>query len=338
MTISELIAAREPDWKALEELIDSYSSVFRRKTPEDVAKLTSLYRAASSDLALAESYQLPEATVGYLNNLVGRAHNCLYRKRQFFWSDFWRVVLFDTPRWIVSEPTFWAAFALFWIPFLVCEYKCKAEPEFAEQVVGEGQLDMIRSMYSEELDQDPIDRLDMVAFYVYHNGSIGLKSFCMSVLGLVPGVFILVFNAVSLGVVFGYMQSGAVAPNVTANFLEFTTAHGPFELTAIVLSAAGGMRIGFGLIMTRGYARLDSIRRAAIQAFPTLAVALALFCFAATIEALFSPGRHDWLCQLFNVESLTLKKTLKYCSIVLLVLYFGGLGGLGYIKNRFFQR
>ncbi|MBQ9813536.1 MAG: stage II sporulation protein M [Thermoguttaceae bacterium] len=338
MTISELIAAREPDWKALENLIDSYSSVFRRKTPEDVAKLTSLYRAASSDLALAESYQLPEATIGYLNNLVGRAHNCLYRKRRVLWSEFWRVLFFDAPRWIVSEPTFWVALALFWIPFCVCEYKCMAEPEFAEQVVGGGQLDMIRSMYSNALDEDPVDRLDMVAFYAYHNGSIGLRSFCLSVLGLVPGLLILVSNAVALGSVFGYMQSGVVGSDVTANFLEFTTAHGPFELTAIVLSAAAGMRIGFGLIKTGGYSRLDSIRRAAIQAFPTIAAALTLFCLAATIEGLFSPSRHQWFCDLLGVDSLTLKKGLAGLSTALLIFYFAGLGGIGFVKNRFFQR
>ncbi len=338
MTISELIAAREPDWKALEDLINSYSNVFHRKTPEDVARLTSLYRAASSDLALAESYQLPEATVGYLNNLVGRAHNCLYRRRRISWSDFWRVVFFDAPRWIVSDPTFWVALALFWIPFCACEYKCMANPEFAEQVVGRAQLEMIREMYSRNLNENPIDRLDMVAYYIYHNGSIGLKSFCLSVLGLVPGLLILVSNAATLGSVFGYMQSGATSSDATFNFLEFTAAHGPFELTAIVLSATAGMRIGFGLIRTRGYSRLDSIRRSAIQAFPAVATALLLFSLAATIEGLISPSRNEWLCALLGIESIALKKGLAYCSAALLIFYFGGLGGLGAIKNRFFQR
>ncbi|MDD3590712.1 MAG: hypothetical protein PHO46_10655 [Thermoguttaceae bacterium] len=95
MTISELIAAREPDWQALEKLLGTYSNPFRSKSPEDVAQLTSLYRTVSSDLALAESHHLPVKTVAYLNNLVGRAHHCLYRKRKLCLSDFTRTAALD---------------------------------------------------------------------------------------------------------------------------------------------------------------------------------------------------------------------------------------------------
>ena len=338
MTISELIAAREPDWQALETLLGTYSNPFRTKSPEDVAQLTSLYRVVSSDLALAESHHLPMNTVEYLNNLVGRAHHCLYRKRKLYWSDFARVTLFDTPRWIIADPSFWVALALFWVPYLVCQFVCKTHPEIASQIVGEETLDYIRSMYVDFYDVEPIDRLWTVGRYLFHNGSIGFKCFCLSVLGLIPGLFILVHNAVILGTIFGYMQSAAVDAGITANFIEFTTAHGPFELTAIVLTAAAGMRIGFSVIMTRGYSRLDAIRRAAIQAFPTVMTAFVLFFLAAGIEALISPGKHRWLCDVLGTDALTLKIIVKYVSIALLVFYFFVLGVLGVIRTRFFQR
>ena len=51
-----------------------------------------------------------------------------------------------------------------------------------------------------------------------------------------------------LGAAFGHM--GTVEQR--DNFFQFVTAHGPFELTAIVLSAAAGMRLGFSLVDTHG--------------------------------------------------------------------------------------
>ena len=87
----------------------------------------------------------------------------------------------------------------------------------------------------------------MVGFYIYHNTSIGLECFAFGLLFGVGGLVALVFNAVQLGAVFGYMST---VPEWHV-FSQFVTAHGPFELTAIALSAAAGMRLGFALIDTR---------------------------------------------------------------------------------------
>ena len=48
-----------------------------------------------------------------------------------------------------------------------------------------------------------------------------------------------------------------------ANFYTFVTAHSSFELTAIVLSGAAGLRLGWGLVDTQGQSRLSSSRREA---------------------------------------------------------------------------
>ena len=62
-------------------------------------------------------------------------------------------------------------------------------------------------------------------------------------------------NAIVLGTVFGHM---ATVPQA-GNFYTFVTAHGPFELTAIVFAGAAGLRLGSGLIDTRGRSRLGSL-------------------------------------------------------------------------------
>jgi len=330
MTIAEIVASREPEWQELEELVRAFRATgFNRdRSPETVARFTRLYRSVGSDLELAESYQFPPYVVERLNELTRAAYQCLYRREGASRSDLWRVVFYQTPRWIMTDGTFWVALALFWIPFLVCETLSRSDPNFAERIVGEGTLARMESMYDSDFDEDMLERIPAVAFYASHNGGIGLKCFAFGVLGCFPGVYILLSNAISLGCVFGFMTSGEVAAETTARFCEFTTAHGPFELTAIVLSAAAGMRVGFGFVKTDGYARLDSMRRAAFKAAPTACVAFALFCLAGIIEALASPNPMTTL-DAAGISPLFVKKGIQWASIVLLVLYFGGLGGIG---------
>lgn len=337
MTISELIAAREHDWKALEELLDALEKPRTHKTsPEEIAKFSSLYRSVCADLALAESYRFPNDVVKYLNALVGRAHARLYRRRRASLSDFTRFLFIDSPRWIVSDPMFWLALALFWLPFLVCLVKCQYDPDFARGVVGEDMLRSIEAMYSFPMNEEAVRRIPAVAGYAWHNGSIGFYCFCFGCIGCFPGGYILLTNAIDLGTLFGYMASSRVDAETTRNFLEFTTAHASFELTAIVLSAAAGLRIGFGAIWTEGYARIDSIRRATVKAAPTIVLAFILFCLAAAIEGMVSPCDMSW-AGLGIFDSYQVKKFVRAVTAAMLIVYFFGLGGIPVFKRNLYR-
>ncbi len=329
------IAKLESDWKELERLTKELRSAraFRRADGETIARFAALYRSTCGDLALAEERRLPPGTIRYLNDLVGVAHNLLYRRQTFDRREFARVFFFDAPRWLLTDAAFWAASALFWIPFLTCEAIAAKNPDFARSVVGSARLEELERMYATPFDEtSAFDRVGAAAFYVQHNGGIGLRCFALGTLFAFPGLYVLAFNAVSLGVSFGYMASGAVPPDVAARFAEFTTAHGPFELTAIALSAAAGTRIGFGLIKTNGYARLDSVRRAAIKATPAMVAAFSLFCAAAVLEAFVSP-RPSFFGGVFG-DASTIKRGIAAFSTVLLALYIVGLGGVSWAAKR----
>lgn len=126
----------------------------------------------------------------------------------------------------------------------------------------------------------------MVGFYIWHNTSIGLQCFAFGLIFGVGGLFATVFNAAQIGASFGYMTT---IPEKT-NFFHFVTAHGPFELTAIVLSAGAGMRLGLAMINTRGMSRSESLRLAGRETMPIIGVAMFLFAAAGLIEAFLSPS------------------------------------------------
>ena len=103
-----------------------------------------------------------------------------------------------------------------------------------------------------------------------------------------------------------------------SNFCHFVTAHGPFELTAILLSAAAGMRLGFALVLTGGLTRADSVRRAGTLAMPAMGAAIVLFLLAAFIEGFVSPSSLPY----------EVKAAVGAVSAGILMIYFVMLGNL----------
>jgi uncharacterized membrane protein SpoIIM required for sporulation len=181
------------------------------------------------------------------------------------------------------------AFVLFWGLFIGSLLIARSSPEFAKNVLQEEGMENLREMYARQLaGRAAHENSRMFGFYVMHNAGIGLQCFASGLLFGIGGLFATVFNAVSLGTAFGYMSSQS--GDMRRNFFEFVTAHGPFELTAIVLSAAAGMRMGFALIATGGLSRSEALRRAAKEAFPTACAGIFLFVGAAIIEGFISPS------------------------------------------------
>jgi len=290
MRVADRLTQREASWRELERLVDQMSERhIRRCQPADVLRLGQLYRGVCSDLMLAASYDLPRDTVAYLHGLVGRAHNALYRAQGFRFRDRGRLLFDSAPRTLRSDPALRLAAAVFVVSFLICALVAAAQPEFARQVVGDKVLESIDHMYSRPIEspgKEGAARNDtaMAGFYIQHNTSIGLKCFAWGILFGVGSLFQLLSNGIVLGTLFGHM---AVSPHAS-NFFTFVTAHTSFELTAIVVAGAAGLRMGWGLIDTQGQSRLASLRREATRALPALGASVVLFVLAAFIEGFIS--------------------------------------------------
>jgi uncharacterized membrane protein SpoIIM required for sporulation len=289
MKVADLLEARRQNWRELELLCARMEALQRKVTSEELVRFAAMYRAACADLALADSYQLPQQTVSYLHHLVGRAHNQLYRSRPFHY-DAWTKLLFqEVPQRLLADRCLWLASALFWGFFLLCMALAYIDRDFAGSVVPESALTQMDEMYAEPIgarkrgmDADNL----MAGFYIQHNTTIGLRCFVMGTVLGVGGLYETLQNACVLGTIFGYMARG----DNWQNFFHFVTAHGPFELTAIVLAAAAGMRLGFSLIDTRGWSRGASMVQAAREAVPAIFSSIVLFALAAFIEGFISPS------------------------------------------------
>ncbi len=314
MKVSDLLQSRRKDWSELETLcihFEGKSTV--RREPAQLTRFAALYRSLCADLALAEAYQLPPEVTRYLHRLVGRAHNQLYRSQEFTVSTWARTLLFDVPQQLFNDGYLRLAFFLFWGAFLLSAMLATSQPGFTEAVIGARQMEQMKEMYERpvsELDQEK--RGEMLGFYVFNNAGIGLRCFAFGLVYGIGGMLVTFYNAVTIGTVFGHMST----LKEWDNFAEFVTAHGPFELTAIVLSAGAGMRMGFALINTGGMRRIASLQRAATQATPVACVGVIMFVMAAMIEAFVSPAPIPY----------GYKAGVAVLSAGLLMFYFVGLG------------
>jgi uncharacterized membrane protein SpoIIM required for sporulation len=238
---------------------------------------------------LAEEYDLPRETVSYLQSLVSRAHNAVYRAAGFHARDWGRAFFQTAPAQLRADPALKIATVAFWGTLLMSALLAAARADFARQIVGAAYLEQFDHMYAQ-----PIDRAGgrgfagsdtlMAGFYIQHNASIGLRCFAWGIVVGIGSLYELVSNAIIIGLLAGHMATKPQA----VNFFNFVTAHSSFELTAIIVSAAAGLRMGWGLIETKGQSRIGSLRREAVAALPALFSAVVLFVLAAFVEGYVS--------------------------------------------------
>ncbi|MCA9195200.1 MAG: stage II sporulation protein M [Planctomycetales bacterium] len=292
MSVGTSLDKRRQDWERLEVLMNQLAKGKIRGEPGSVsAEISSLYRAACADLSMADQYRLSPDTVAFLHNLVGRAHNTIYRSRRFQYQLWFDVAFREAPRRIFADPCVHLCGLLFFGLFsftAVLAVSSDIYPDFPMQVLGADHISQMEQMYGDiEFDRSIDDNLAMVAFYIQHNTSIGLECFAYGPL-VIPGLYATAYNATFLGTTFGYMARGDTPGG--ESFLEFVTAHGAFELTAIALAAAAGLRIGSGWLITSGLSRIASLQLQARKALPVMSVSAVLFLLAAFTEGLISPS------------------------------------------------
>ncbi len=304
-------------WNRLEQLLGQSRRQRLLRGGAWVMELSDLYRAVCADLALADQYRFSPETVAYLHDLVGRAHNAIYRSRKFQLHAWWTVAFREAPRQIFRDGCVQVCAVLFFGLFTLATYLAYDEARFpgvAEWILGTEQIDQLESSFGEmEFGREAEVNLWMVAFYIQHNTGIGLQCFALGPL-IIPGLYATAYNATILGASFGYMARDEARGG--DQFLEFVTAHGTFELTAIALAAAAGLRIGTGWLFTRGLTRVDSMRARAREAVPVMAVSGVLFFLAALTEGLLSPSSWPYL----------FKSLWAIFSSSLLMFYFVVLG------------
>jgi uncharacterized membrane protein SpoIIM required for sporulation len=118
-----------------------------------------------------------------------------------------------------------------------------------------------------------------------NNIGVALTAWAGGVLaGAVP-LYIVLFNGLLLGALVGVTLHYSMA----GDLLEFIAAHGPLELSLILVSAAAGLSIGRALIAAGDRPRALAVRDASRDALAVLLGCVPWFVVLALVEVLVSP-------------------------------------------------
>lgn len=294
-----------PLWQELEDALDRAER--RRKPrdpratladrvkdkPPDGARLAELYRRSCEHLALAQARAYPIHLTQRLESLTQRAHRLIYRRRDPGLARLRRLALVDFPESVRAHRLYLlVATLLFLVPAVAVALACYADPGFILHLTSAEQAQEFDRMYDQSeralgRGRDAGTDWQMFGYYVMHNIGIGFQCFAGGLFAGLGSVFFMLYNGVLLGGVAGYLT----ARGHGENFWSFVATHGAFELTAIVLAGAAGLRLGHALLAPGRHTRLEALRLAASHAIVVVYGVIAMLVIAAAVEAFWSSAR-----------------------------------------------
>lgn len=291
MIKQDFMESRKARWTRLEKLLRRLESAggARKLEQHELDEFVHLYRTACSDLARARSEELGDDVESYLNVIVARGHKQFHPPGapsarllgRFFARDFPRAV--RGIKWYVL-----VAALLFAGPTALTAWAVVRDPSIAYSLAPPAELEELTDAYAEGHQGGRSEDLDsmMTGFYINNNVGIAFRCFATGVFFGLGSVFFLVLNGVSGGAVGAYICTAGYSES----FLTFVVGHGAFELTAIVLSGAVGLRLGMLLVNPGPWRRLDALRLAAPQLIRVILGAAAMLLVAALVEGFWSPS------------------------------------------------
>jgi uncharacterized membrane protein SpoIIM required for sporulation len=289
----------QDDWAELEASLDR---VLGRKAGKSAprssvsgARVSALYRRTCGHLALARARSYPAYMVDRLERLTANAHQVIYQHREFGLARLRDMVAVDFPSAVRKHTSYVAvAAATFLLPTVVIGFLVYWRPELILSVVSSdtaASFDAMYSPYADSIGRTRTATTDwmMFGFYIRNNVGVAFQCFGGGLFAGLGTLFFLAYNGAFFGALAGYLTERGLSPT----FYPFIATHSAFEVTAIVLSGAAGLRIGHALLAPGRLTRLQSLVVATRDSAVLLYGVTAMLLVAAAIEAFWSSA--TWL-------------------------------------------
>ncbi len=253
------------------------------------ARIAQLYRQCCEHLALARERAYPVHLVARLEALTARAHQRIYRRNDFGLGALRDLILYDAPAAVRALGWHLLVVVLvFVLPIAVVGIATWVDPHFVLTIIDARQIREFDGMYGpetgEHLGRTSGDDWQMFGFYIMHNVGISFQCFAA---GLMLGIGSLVMVGYN-GLIFGAIAGFLVTRGDSERFFSFVITHSAFELTAIVLSGAAGLKLGHAVLAPGRLTRTQALMRAARETSPVVFCFFVMLIIAAAIEAFWS--------------------------------------------------
>lgn len=283
---------RQQDWHRLAGLLDrAESEGLAKLTAGELAELSRLHRRVSSHLAQAKGGSTDAEVIEYLNGLVVRSHNTVYRvpsraqwRRvgEFFTDTYPRKLRRLWPFVLISAIVFFGS-SIF---AFVLSY---SDPALGKLFIPPQFAGALRPGGTSDYEESPLPAGTMAplsAFIMQNNIKVGFMAFAGGALGGTVTLYALLQNGLMVGGLSGAMHHyGDVLP-----YYSLIIPHGVVELWAIVIAGACGLRLGWAVIAPGRYTRWEALKQAAPDAAAVMLGTVVLFVVAGLIEGFVTPA------------------------------------------------
>jgi uncharacterized membrane protein SpoIIM required for sporulation len=277
-------------------------------------RVTWLYRRACEQLALARARSYPGYLTGRLEQLTQDAHQLIYQRPELGVRRLARFVTSGFPQAVREHAPYVAvAAAAFALPALVLGWMVYMRPDLVLTVVDASTASGFEEMYSDQ--SHAFGRLraaqtdwEAFGYYINNNISVAFQCFGSGLFAGAGSLFFLAYNGAFSGAVGGYLTQRGLGHN----FYAFIVTHSAFELTAIVLSGAAGLRIGHSLLAPGRRTRVQALVTAARASVPIIYGVAGMLLVAAAIEAFWSSATWMPLGLRYTVAAVCWAAVLGY--------------------------
>jgi uncharacterized membrane protein SpoIIM required for sporulation len=250
------------------------------------------YRRLCQHLALAQSRGYSSHLIDRLQHLAMRGHQQFYRHRSPIGGQLLGFILAGFPRLVRAEWRFvLAACLLFFGSLLLMGALVYHFPDLVYAVMSPDRVAEMEHMYDPDArrigrfsERDSGDDWMMFGYYIMNNIGIAFQTFASGLLFGLGSLFFLLFNGLMIGAVAGHLTQIGYGET----FWSFVIGHGSFELTAIALAGAAGLKLGWALLVPGRWPRGEALRIAAASSVRLIGGVTVFLLLAAFIEAYWS--------------------------------------------------
>jgi uncharacterized membrane protein SpoIIM required for sporulation len=286
MHIDRFIDTHQAEWARLAALSMTARRGPRQLEPGELDELVALYQRVSGHLARARTAYADPALHARLTSVVAEANAAIYGGRPRARASLRRFATetFPTAMW---ESRRYLAVAAAWlfVPAIAIGWWLQGSEQALDAAVSPAdRAALLESEFVDYYSQAPAEQFSTLV--LTNNIRVSLVAFALGCLLCLPGIAILAYNGLNIGVV-GAVFVDAGEPGT---FFGHIAPHGFLELTAIAVTAAAGLRVGWAMIAPGDRRRGDAVAAEGRAAVVLVLGCIPVFVVAGIIEGFVTPA------------------------------------------------
>lgn len=307
MDLRQFMKNHRNEWQQLEKHINTMNKRKSAITSEQIDDFHQSYLKVTQSLSYSQTYFPQEEVTYYLNELVAKSHNLLYRDKvtsgsqfkHFFTRTF--IKLLTEQRYPVL-----IAMVLFLLGGIGGFFSIVADPLNAYTILP--------PEIAYGVDPEAIGSTDgeapaslMSASIMTNNIQVAFLAFAGGITFGLLTVYVLIFNGILIGGLAAvYWNAG-----LTYEFWAYIVPHGMIELTAIFIAGGAGLLMGYKLFVPGPYKRSYQLKVQAKRSVQLIIGTIPLFIIAGIIEGYITP----------STLSLEMKYAVAFVTVIGLIAY-----------------